>query len=192
MVHIYNNNAQRFDQLVFIKRLQYCCFVSMMTGAVVNKVIINDNQHTFHCSNSTGGEVWYYRATLADDFVNTVDLQDSVYIVCPPNLHITQIKSGHEGYYSCDTESTIVHLIVLGKSKLRDIESNDHDVVVVMPKLLLLCRSCCCAEVFVGVSIDCECTTCSWTQSTTLFGGSVTCLDAFHTEAMSLGYMRLL
>ena len=92
----------------------------MVTGAIdmqVNKVILNDAQHTFHCTSSTGGEVWYYRATLEDDFVNTVDLGDTSYIVSAPNLHITQIKPGHEGYYSCDTQSTIVQLIVLGKSK---------------------------------------------------------------------------
>ena len=89
----------------------------MVTGAVdmqVNKVIINEDQHTFHCT--TGGDVWYYKSTMDESFVNTVALGDTSYIVSPPNLHLTQIKAAHEGYYSCDTDSTVVQLIVLGKS----------------------------------------------------------------------------
>ena len=90
----------------------------MITDIEVHEVVVFEDQYTLHCGGSVGANVqWFYQEQQYDTPLPIAELGDTSYIVSPPNLHLTNIKAEHEGFYSCSQVSTLYHLVVFGKWK---------------------------------------------------------------------------
>ena len=97
------------------------CFVSVVAGANIElREAQHGEQYILQCGSNTEVFIqWFYQREEADPPVNVADLDDTNYVLSPPNRIISEVRERHEGLYSCDQVSTVFRLVVLGKCKKR-------------------------------------------------------------------------